>query len=79
MYDETHNATLVPSQLDSFNAVIGGKDAIEKCTILAKHWAARTKWSIVGPWLDSEVFAVSSFATPSDTRVDEGLGSELSD
>ena len=59
--------------------MIGGKDAVEKCTTLAKHWAAKASWSVVGPWLDSEVFALSHFATPSDTRVDEGLGSEPSD
>jgi len=59
--------------------VIGGKDAVEKCAILAKHWAAKASWSVVEPWLDSEVFALSRLATPSDTRVDEGLGSEPSD
>jgi hypothetical protein len=65
---------LKPSDLSCFNNVVGARDAIDKCTVLARFWREGKKWDEgVKKFLDTEFFMISSNATPSNVQVDESI------
>jgi hypothetical protein len=70
-YDDIPNGeTLNPSDIWSFNCIIGGLDGIKKCAKLAEFWAKKQKWEDgVYKFLDEEVFLLGN-AGNSDTNID---------
>ncbi|KXH61054.1 hypothetical protein CNYM01_11557 [Colletotrichum nymphaeae SA-01] len=74
-YDESKQPRS-PSDLDSFNHIIGARDAIDKSIKLINHYAQKTKWEDgVRDFFANEVFVLDSNATLSNPQVDERLGS----
>lgn len=65
---------LNPSDLSSFDCIVGAKDGIEKCSRLAQFWKNRTRWDD-GPrrFFDEEVFVITDKTTASNIDVDESL------
>lgn len=72
-YDGLEGASLpVPKDLDSFNSVIGGRNAIDASKQIINFWAEATKWEDgVETYLKMQVFAIDPKATPSNSQVDE--------
>lgn len=72
-YDGLETGALpVPKDLDSFNAILGARSAIEADTKLINYFAARTKWEDgVEHFLKTEVFAIDQEAKPANSQVDE--------
>ena len=75
-YDELEGTpSLVPRQLDSFNNVVGARDAIDQSATLLGFYAKKTRWEDgVRAWLEGEVFALAPNARPADGEVDEPTG-----
>ncbi|KAF4467375.1 hypothetical protein FALBO_5753 [Fusarium albosuccineum] len=73
-YDDIPNGeSLDPSNVGSFDCIVGAADAIDKCTRLAEFWKNKTRWDDgVRKFLDEDVFLVMD-ATDSDTNVDAHL------
>jgi hypothetical protein len=64
-----------PKDLNTFNDIIGGRDAIEKSKKLIDFFAAKTRWEDgVAAFLAEEVFALDKKATHSNAEVDERFG-----
>ncbi|KAI1502366.1 hypothetical protein F5X99DRAFT_379247 [Biscogniauxia marginata] len=62
----------IPKDLNSFNSMIGARDAIGACTRLINYWAQKKAWdSDVRQFLETEVFALDDSPQPSNGRVDE--------
>ncbi|KAI1323314.1 hypothetical protein F5Y16DRAFT_384235 [Xylariaceae sp. FL0255] len=62
----------VPQNLDSFNTIIGARDAISACTKLIDFWAEKRDWDGgVHQFLETEVFALDKDARDSDNGVDQ--------
>ncbi|KAK3331331.1 hypothetical protein B0H66DRAFT_598818 [Apodospora peruviana] len=74
MYDIVQKGTsLDASNVNSFNTLLGARDAIDKCSELVKFWQSRASWDdVVRPYFE-EVFALSPQATPSNNKVDEDI------
>ncbi|KAI1641846.1 uncharacterized protein F4817DRAFT_362748 [Daldinia loculata] len=72
-YDGLEDAPLpVPKNLDSFNSIIGARNAIEGCRKLIDFWADGTKWEDgVETFLHTEIFAIDQAASPSNSQVDQ--------
>ncbi|KAI0116688.1 hypothetical protein F4814DRAFT_257661 [Daldinia grandis] len=72
-YDGLEDAPLpVPKDLNSFNSVIGARNAIEASRNLINFWVAETKWEDgVETFLKTEIFAVDKAAGPSNSQVDQ--------
>ncbi|KAI3325686.1 hypothetical protein HD806DRAFT_552945 [Xylariaceae sp. AK1471] len=72
-YDGLEGAPLpVPKNLDSFNSIIGARNAIEGCKKLINFWADGTQWKDgVETFLQTEVFAIDKDASPSNSQVDQ--------
>ncbi|KAK1525574.1 hypothetical protein CABS01_00663 [Colletotrichum abscissum] len=74
-YDESKQLRS-PRDLDSFNHIIGARDAIDKSTKLINFYAQKTKWEDgVRDFFANEVFELDSSATSSNPQVDERFGS----
>ena len=59
------------NNIDSFNIIIGARDAIDKSKTLINFWAANTAWENgVEQFLSDEVFKLDPNATVGDTSVD---------
>ncbi|KAI0471227.1 hypothetical protein F4859DRAFT_505114 [Xylaria cf. heliscus] len=62
----------VPKNLDSFNSIIGARNAIDGCKKLINFWADGTKWEDgVETFLETEIFAIDEYASPSNSEVDQ--------
>ncbi|KAK6065075.1 hypothetical protein SCUP234_12754 [Seiridium cupressi] len=62
----------IPKDLNSFNSIIGARDAIATCTRLINYWAQKKSWDgEVQEFLDTEVFALHENAQPSNGLVDQ--------
>ncbi|OTB05585.1 hypothetical protein M426DRAFT_260087 [Hypoxylon sp. CI-4A] len=72
-YDGLEDKPLpVPKKLDSFNSIIGARNAIENCKTLINYFAGGTKWEDgVQSFLEKEVFPLDEQARPSNSQVDE--------
>jgi hypothetical protein len=72
-YDGLEGAPLpVPKNLNSFNSIIGARNAIEACKKLINYFADGTKWEDgVQTFLETEVFPIDKDARPSNSQVDE--------
>lgn len=72
-YDGLEGVSLpVPKNLDSFNSIIGARNAIEGCKKLINFWADAVKWEDgVDKFLKTDVFAIDKDASPSNSQVDE--------
>ncbi|KAI0443549.1 hypothetical protein F4803DRAFT_514604 [Xylaria telfairii] len=72
-YDGLEGAPLpVPNNLDSFNSIIGARNAIEGCTKLINFWAEATKWEDgVETLLRTEIIVIDKDARPSNSEVDQ--------
>lgn len=72
-YDGLEGVSLpVPKDLDSFNSIIGARNAIEGCKKLINFWADAVKWEDgVETFLKTEVFALDKDVSPSNNQVDE--------
>ncbi|KAK2740623.1 hypothetical protein CKAH01_18569 [Colletotrichum kahawae] len=65
----------VPKDLDTFNSIIGAREAINKSKKLINLFAQKTKWEDgVRDFLANEVFALDPHVTPSNPQVDERFG-----
>ncbi|KAJ0327672.1 hypothetical protein COL5a_005642 [Colletotrichum fioriniae] len=74
-YDESKQPRS-PRDLDSFNHIIGARDAIDKSIKLINFYAQKTKWEDgVRDFFADEVFVLDSNATLSNPQVDERFGS----
>ncbi|KAK1494048.1 hypothetical protein CTAM01_09239 [Colletotrichum tamarilloi] len=74
-YDESKQPRS-PRDLDSFNHIIGARDAIDKSIKLINFYAQKTKWEDgVRDFFANEVFVLDSNATLSNPQVDERFGS----
>ncbi|KAI0097562.1 hypothetical protein GGR51DRAFT_540722 [Nemania sp. FL0031] len=61
-----------PTNLESFNSIIGARNAIAASKKLIDFWADRTRWEDgVEAFLRTEVFAIDPDATPSNSQVDQ--------
>jgi hypothetical protein len=70
-YDEATNfKKLNPVDLSSFDDAIGARDAIDKCTELAKFYKARERWEPNVKEYVQGVFLLGENVTPSDTLVE---------
>lgn len=73
LYD--HSSVPIPqpanlTYLDQFNALIGCRDAVNKCIGLIQLKQAGKTWDTgVSTYLDTDVFALSPNATPANTQV----------
>ena len=75
-YDSLEGTAPVPKQLDTFNKIIGARDAIDTSAALIKFFANKTKWEDgVKQFLEQEVFALASGAKPANGDVDKSVGS----
>ncbi|KAI1109763.1 hypothetical protein F5Y14DRAFT_466375 [Nemania sp. NC0429] len=72
-YDGVEDAPLpVPKNLDSFNSIIGARNAIEGCKKLINFWFAGTQWEgEVKTFLQTDVYAIDPDASPSNSQVDQ--------
>ncbi|KAJ8131011.1 hypothetical protein O1611_g2614 [Lasiodiplodia mahajangana] len=72
-YDGLEDAPLPsPTNLDSFNSIIGARNAIAASKKLIDFWADGTRWEDgVETFLRTEVFAIDPDATPSNSQVDQ--------
>jgi len=76
LYDQP-NGSMTAGDLESFNKVVGARDAIDKCAQLARFWAEKTKWEDgVGDFLRMKVFSIHEKATGSNIDVDDVLRKE---
>ena len=74
-YDSLEGAEPRPNQLDTFNRIVGARDAIAKSTALIGFFAQKTKWEDgVKDFLEREVFALARNAQPANDDVDGALG-----
>ncbi|KAK1709180.1 hypothetical protein BDP67DRAFT_523302, partial [Colletotrichum lupini] len=74
-YDESKQPRS-PRDLDSFNHIIGARDAIDNSIKLINFYAQKTKWEDgVRDFFANEVFVLDSNATLSNPQVDERFGS----
>ncbi|KAF7441486.1 hypothetical protein A1F99_142160 [Pyrenophora tritici-repentis] len=74
-YDDSDSDDLSPRDLNSFNKIIGARDAIDKCTTLINFFAAKTRWDDgVREFLDNEVYELDQRVTRSNAQVDERFG-----
>ena len=73
-YDNIPNGEeLTPSDLGSFDCLIGAADAIQMCTELAKSWKVGRKWDDgVREFLETKVFELMN-ASDSDVNIDDHL------
>ncbi|KAF7515283.1 hypothetical protein G7054_g14650 [Neopestalotiopsis clavispora] len=74
-YDEIPSGEqLDPSDIGSFDCIVGARDAIEKCSKLAEFWRKGTRWND-GPrqFFNEEVFVTNDATTKSNIDVDESL------
>lgn len=70
-YDKAPNPEkLDPTYLESFNETIGARDAIDKCTQLAKYWKEKKKWEGDVKNFVYGVFKLADGATASNIEVD---------
>ena len=70
-YDTTDGDLPLPRNLDSFNGVLGARDAIEASTKITNFVVAKTKWDEgVRQFLSDEVFALDEKVQPGNTQVD---------
>lgn len=70
-YDSPPN-TLRPTDLTSFNGMVGAREAVEVSSRVLSRWRAGTPWAATdGPkeYLEGTVFAISPDATPADSTV----------
>ncbi|RMZ72853.1 serine protease abc transporter b family tagd [Pyrenophora seminiperda CCB06] len=64
-----------PRDVETFNKIIGARDAIDKCTTLINFFAAKTKWNDgVSDFLDNDVYKLDEKVTSSNAQVDERFG-----
>ena len=79
IYDKAPDVDrLSPSKPETFNGVVGARDAIDKCAELATFWKKGAKWEgpeLVQEFLDTKVFKLAKTAGKSDTKTDEFMGS----
>ena len=57
------------TMIDSWNGLVGCRDGVDACIILANFWQRKAPWAEVYSWLDGQVFALSKYVTPSDNTV----------
>lgn len=75
-YDSLEGTEPVPKHLDTFNSIIGARDAIDRSVKLIKFFVAGTKWEDgVKQFLEEDVFAITKGAQPANGDVDSNVGS----
>ena len=67
-FDED-SAPMDPTNPDSFNNLVGGRDAIEYCRQLLSYFANLVRWEAGADLFFANVFALDPGATPADTNV----------
>ena len=69
-YDKYDTSLLDTSKLETFNGLIGARNAIDFCTRLLNFWKARTPYAN-GPkvMFENEIFKLAPGATPADATV----------
>ncbi|KAF2869591.1 hypothetical protein BDV95DRAFT_608435 [Massariosphaeria phaeospora] len=55
---------------DSWNGLLGCRDGLDNCVILADYWHRKASWDEVRPWLENKVFELSPHATPSNPDIE---------
>lgn len=75
-YDSLNGGALPnPKDLNSFNGLLGARDAIDVCLTFINFYAAKTPWEAgVQQFLDGQVFALDPNAQPANSDVDQRLG-----
>ena len=71
-YDAPQGPTPEPANLDSFDALLGARDAIDASVKLLNMWQARTPWAADdGPkqLLEGTIFKLSDEVSDSDSSV----------
>jgi len=64
-----------PKEIETFNHIIGARDAIEKSRALIDFYATKTKWDGgVRAFLADDVFQLDKDVTKSNNQVDERFG-----
>lgn len=72
--------SIVPNNLDTFNGIIGARDAIEMSKIFINFYVSKTKWEDgVEAFLSKKVFALDEHPTRSNNEVDEHFGKSYTD
>jgi hypothetical protein len=67
--EDTSSGTLDPTKLYTFNGIVGGRDAIDRCKSLLTYYAARNRWEEGPRQLLQTIFNLSDQATAADTSV----------
>lgn len=74
-YDSLEGAVPIPKQLNTFNKIIGARDAVDKCAKLINFFTNVTKWEDgVKLFLEQDVFALAHNAKPANNEVDSNIG-----
>lgn len=71
-YDEPGSRAPTVSSLDSFNEIVGARDAIDAGITLLDLWRAGTAWGAMGgakDFLENTVFQLAATVTPADGTV----------
>jgi hypothetical protein len=58
-----------PTNLESWNGLVGCRDGVDACITLAKYWNRKAPWEEAHDWLDTMVFKLSENVTSSDHTV----------
>ena len=75
-YDSLEGEAPVPKRLDTFNKIVGARDAIEKSIVLIKFSTGGAKWEDgVKDFLEQEVFALARNPKPANSEVDGSMSS----
>lgn len=64
----------IPRKLDTFDKVIGARNAIDATIKLTNYYHAKTRWDDgVGQFLSDDVFALDNDVQPANTQVDQKI------
>ncbi len=75
-YDSLEGEAPVPKKLNTFNKIVGARDAIDKSVVLINFFTSEAKWEDgVNNFLEQEVFALARNAKPANSEVDGTMGS----
>ena len=72
-YDKPQGGTPDPTNLSTFNSLLGARDAIEASIKLLNMWTANTPWEAAGgpkELLEGVIFKLSAGVSPSDATVE---------
>jgi hypothetical protein len=57
------------TDLESWNDLVGCRDGLDACIVLANYWTRKAPWDEVSQWLDTKVFELSKDVTSGDNTV----------